>query len=179
MKIRLIFIILAVSAALMGAVVPASAATYGTEFPAYVNISGGAYIEIQSSNLGRCAFIFPLETQNNTFGFVGSGVDVCNISNATINGYVFLGNSTQYSARITRFGRLEYQTVTTPQTWVTVGVSSIYNTNVTFTDEIADRQTDNYFFDKYDIFFYALLVIVIVLLVVIMFLKLALRGDRW
>lgn len=52
---------------------PVCAVEYSTEYPSYVPISGGAYIEVQST-LGRGALVFPNQYQNNTFGFSGSGL---------------------------------------------------------------------------------------------------------
>ena len=49
------------------------AVEYSTEYPSYVPISGGAYIEVQST-LGRGSLVFPNQYQNNTFGFSGSGL---------------------------------------------------------------------------------------------------------
>ena len=57
------------------------AVEYSTEYPSYVPISGGAYIEVQST-LGRGSLVFPNQYQNNTFGFSGSGLNLCNITHS-------------------------------------------------------------------------------------------------
>ena len=141
-------------------VVPAFAVEYGTQFPEYVTISGGAYFEVNSS-LGQITFVCPNNYKNNTFGFTGSGSNICNCTNSTVSGYIYTPSGGRYTARFTSLGTLQYRTSDSyGYEWITLTVNEILNTNVNFIDDKLDRQTDNYFFDKYDIFFFVILIVI-------------------
>lgn len=141
-------------------VVPACAVEYGTKFPEYVNISGGAFIETQSS-IGKITFVCANNFKDNYFGFIGDGSNICNISNSTISGYIYTASGNTYQARFTSFGTLQYRTGTgSYYEYIDVTITDILNTNVNFIDDKLDRQTDNYFFDKYDIFFFVILIVI-------------------
>ncbi|MGM9926904.1 MAG: hypothetical protein ACI35P_03045 [Bacillus sp. (in: firmicutes)] len=140
-------------------VVPAFAVEYETQFPEYVTISGGAYFEVNSS-LGQITFVAPNNYKDNTFGFTGSGNNICNCTNSTVSGYIYTPSGGRYTARFASLGTLEYRTSDTyDYQWVTLTVTEILNTNVNFIDDKLDRQTDNYFFDKYDIFLFVILIV--------------------
>ena len=152
-----------------------SAATYSTEFPAYVPVSGGAFIETNVTTLGQATLVFPLQYQNATFGFAGSGSNICNLTNSTVNGYLYRTNGQQYPIRLVRLGTLEYQQAS--GTWAAVDTVDVLNTNITFIDQTAgDRQTDNYFYDKYGIL--ELSVILILVLGFVSMLYVLLRKER-
>lgn len=141
-------------------VVPVFAVEYGTQYPDYVPISGGAFCEVNSS-FGKITLVVPNNFKDNTFGFSGNSNNICNITNSTVNGYIFTNSGTRYSARFTALGTLEYRTSDSyGYEWLGITVNDILNTNINFMDDKGDRQTDNYFFDKYETFFFVILVVI-------------------
>lgn len=153
-KIISIFAVLLV---LSFSVLPCFAVEYSTEFPSYVPISGGAFFEVKSS-LGQITFVCPNNFKNGYFGFSGNGNNICNISNSTVSGYIFTASGNSYQARFTALGTLEYRTSSgSYYEYRDVTITEILNTNVTFIDDKGDRQTDNYFLSKENIFLYTLL----------------------
>lgn len=153
-KIISIFAVLLV---LVFSALPCFAVEYSTDFPSYVPISGGAFFEVKSS-LGQITFVCPNNFKNGYFGFSGTGNNICNISNSTVSGYIFAGSGTSYQARFTPLGTLEYRTSSgSYYEYRDVTITEILNTNVTFIDDKGDRQTDNYFLSKENIFLYSLL----------------------
>lgn len=138
---------------------PCFAVEYSTEFPSYVPISGGAFFEVESS-LGKITFVCPNNYKNNYFGFSGSGNNICNITNSTVTGYIYTVSGTSYQARFTSLGTLEYRTNSSSYyEYRDVTITKILNTNITFIDDKGDRQTDNYFLSKENIFLYTLLLV--------------------
>lgn len=138
---------------------PCFAVEYSTEFPSYVPISGGAFFEVKSS-LGQITFVCPNNFKNGYFGFSGNGNNICNISNSTVSGYIYTASGNSYQARFTALGTLEYRTSSgSYYEYRDVTITEILNTNVTFIDDKGDRQTDNYFLSKEDIFLYTLLLV--------------------
>lgn len=153
-KIISIFAVLLV---LVFSVLPCFAVEYSTDFPSYVPISGGAFFEVKSS-LGQITFVCPNNFKNGYFGFSGTGNNICNISNSTVSGYIFTASENSYQARFTALGTLEYRTSSgSYYEYRDVTITEILNTNVTFIDDKGDRQTDNYFLSKENIFLYTLL----------------------
>lgn len=151
--------IFAVFLVLVFSALPCFAVEYSTDFPSYVPISGGAFFEVKSS-LGQITFVCPNNFKNGYFGFSGTGNNICNISNSTVSGYIFAGSGTSYQARFTSLGTLEYRTSSgSYYEYREVTITEILNTNVTFIDDKGDRQTDNYFLSKEDIFLYTLLLV--------------------
>lgn len=149
--------IFAVSLVLVFSVLPCFAVEYSTDFPSYVPISGGAFFEVKSS-LGQITFVCPNNFKNGYFGFSGNGNNICNISNSTVSGYIFTSSGSSYQARFTALGTLEYRTSSgSYYEYRDVTITEILNTNVTFIDDKGDRQTDNYFLSKENIFLYTLL----------------------
>ena len=152
--------IFAVVLVLVFSALPCFAVEYSTKFPTYVPISGGAFFEVKSS-LGQITFVCPNNFKNGYFGFSGTGNNICNISNSTISGYLYTASGNTYQARFTSFGTLQYRTGTSSYyEYIDVTITDILNTNVNFIDDKLDRQTDNYFFDKYDIFFFVILIVI-------------------
>lgn len=138
---------------------PCFAVEYSTKFPSYVPISGGAFFEVKSS-LGQITFVCPNNFKNGYFGFSGNGNNICNISNSTVSGYIYTSTGNSYQARFTSLGTLEYRTSSgSYYEYRDVTISEILNTNVTFIDDKGDRQTDNYFLSKENIFLYTLLLV--------------------
>ena len=136
---------------------PCFAVEYSTDFPSYVPISGGAFFEVKSS-LGQITFVCPNNFKNGYFGFSGNGNNICNISNSTVSGYIYTSTGNSYQARFTSLGTLEYRTSSgSYYEYRDVTITEILNTNVTFIDDKGDRQTDNYFLSKENIFLYSLL----------------------
>ena len=128
----------------------AHGAVYSTEFPSYIPLSGGAYFETNVASLGQVSAVFPLQYKNDTFGFTGTGNNICNLTNSTVSGYLYRTNGTTYSCRFTRQGTLEYQATATA-TWTALSTSAISNTNIQFVDQtVRDRQTDNYDISRND-----------------------------
>ena len=151
--------IFAVVLVLVFSALPCFAVEYSTKFPSYVPISGGAFFEVKSS-LGQITFVCPNNFKNGYFGFSGTGNNICNISNSTVSGYIFTSSGSSYQARFTALGTLEYRTSSgSYYEYRDVTITEILNTNVTFIDDKGDRQTDNYFLSKEDIFLYTLLLV--------------------
>ena len=149
--------IFAVVLVLVFSALPCFAVEYSTKFPSYVPISGGAFFEVKSS-LGQITFVCPNNFKIGYFGFSGNGNNICNISNSTVSGYIFTSSGNSYQARFTALGTLEYRTSSgSYYEYRDVTITEILNTNVTFIDDKGDRQTDNYFLSKEDIFLYTLL----------------------
>ena len=159
---------------------PGSAITYQTDIPSYLPYSGGAFIEVQlSAPLNtRGALIFPVNFQASTFGFAGSGSNLVNLSSGTVTGYLYTSSGTQYNARFTRLAGLEYQPLTGGGTWNPVNTTYIYGANVTFIDETTEgRQTDNYFYDKYQKFDRTLSFLQTAFLLILLLTVLLKRGN--
>ena len=154
-----IILIFAVVLVLLFSALPCFAVEYSTDFPSYVPISGGAFFEVKSS-LGQITFVCPNNFKNGYFGFSGTGNNICNISNSTVSGYIYTSSGSSYQARFTALGTLEYRTSSgSYYEYRDVTITEILNTNVTFIDDKGDRQTDNYFLSKEDIFLYTLLLV--------------------
>ena len=151
--------IFAVFLVLVFSALPCFAVEYSTDFPSYVPISGGAFFEVKSS-LGQITFVCPNNFKNGYFGFTGNGNNICNISNSTVSGYIYTSSGNSYQARFTALGTLEYRTSSgSYYEYRDVTITEILNTNVTFIDDKGDRQTDNYFLSKENIFLYTLLLV--------------------
>lgn len=174
---RKIISIFAVLLVLVFSALPCFAVEYSTKFPSYVPISGGAFFEVKSS-LGQITFVCPNNFKNGYFGFSGNGYNICNISNSTVSGYIYTASGTSYQARFTALGNLEYRTSSgSYYEYRDVTITEILNTNVTFIDDKGDRQTDNYFLSKENIFLYTLLFVCAVCSVLGLFFSRKRRGN--
>ena len=131
---------------------------YGNTYPSYIQQSGGAYIEVQST-LGRGSFIFQSEFKNGYFGFYGSGYNICNLSKSSISGSFITENGRAYDIRFTSFNTPEYYYRDGYNyEWRTLDTSKIYNTNVEFIDDKLETRNNKIdFFDK-DVFKYSIFV---------------------
>lgn len=144
-----------ISCSLIGLVVfisPAYAMTYENKFPDYVPYAGGAYIEVNDSTFQRCACVFPIDTQKNTFSFIGSSnTDIVNIIRSTVNGYLYTSSGTRYDCRVSSLSSIEYRDNGYPYEWHELNITRILNTNVVFEDlKGLDRQNDNPYFSTYE-----------------------------
>lgn len=132
------------------------AASYENKYPDYINYSGGAYIEVQSS-IGRGAFVLPNTYKADYIGFYGSGNNICNLSNSTINCKYVASNGSIYNARFSSFSvpQYYYENGITKE-WRNVHTTKIYNTNLTLIDETEHERGNNEFLDhdsfKYTVF---------------------------
>lgn len=131
---------------------------YGNTFPSYIQQSGGAYIEVQSS-IGRGSFIFQSEFKNGYFGFYGSGYNLCNLSKSIISGSFITENGRAYDIRFTSFNTAEYYYRDGYNyEWRTLDTSKIYNTNVEFIDDKLETRNNKIdLFDK-DVYKYSIFV---------------------
>lgn len=131
---------------------------YGNTFPSYIQQSGGAYIEVQSS-IGRGSFIFQSEFKNGYFGFYGSGYNLCNLSKSSISGSFITENGRAYDIRFTSFNTAEYYYRDGYNyEWRTLDTSKIYNTNVEFIDDKLETRNNKIdLFDK-DVYKYFIFV---------------------
>lgn len=114
---------------------PVCAMEYSTEYPSYLPISGGAYIEVQST-LGSGTLVFPREFQTDTFGFSGSSFNLFNLTNVTVSGRFYTASGRDYRVRLSAFSTLEYYSESSGWggEWLSMSTSSIQNTNVRFID---------------------------------------------
>ena len=128
---------------------------YGNTYPSYIQQSGGAYIEVQST-LGRGAFIFQSEFKNGYFGFYGSGYNICNLSKSSISGSFITENGRAYDIRLSSFNTPEYYYRDGYNyEWRTLDTNKIYNTNVEFIDDKLETRNNKIdLFDK-DVFKYS------------------------
>ena len=105
MKKKIIFIVSLLLALSIPSV--AYAEEYGNTYPAYVPVSGGAYIEVQCA-LGRGTLVFAREYKDGYFGFYGSGYSPANISRSTISGTYYTAAGAKYNARVNAMGEAQY-----------------------------------------------------------------------
>lgn len=131
---------------------PAYAMTYDNNFPDYIPYAGGAYIEVNVTTFQKCACVFPIDTQKNTFSFIGSSnTDIVNITRSTINGYLYTSSGTRYDCRASSLSSIEYRDNGYPYEWHELNITKILNTNVVFEDlKGLDRQNDNPYFSTYE-----------------------------
>ncbi|MCH5315279.1 MAG: hypothetical protein J1E81_05145 [Eubacterium sp.] len=148
----------------------ALAEDYGTEYPAYIPYSGGAYIEVQSS-LGRGSLVFQDTYKTGYFGFSGSGYNLFNISNSTLTGRLIMQNGTTYQARFSSFNTLQYYYESgMTREWRDVTTSKIYNTNCEFLDNTTNDRgniIDIFYGDSFNYSVVAFLAFILIVLIII------------
>lgn len=81
-------------------------------------LSGGAFFEVETSELGNVKIYIPMDYQEGSFAYDNYG-NLVNIRASTITGYILDG--TQYSVRWTSFGTPQYRLLNYS------GVGSTYN----------------------------------------------------
>ena len=64
---------------------PVSAQTYSVVYPAWVPVSGGAWVEADTTQ-GQICVVVPLDYRSGYFGFSGSGYNVANLTSTSISG---------------------------------------------------------------------------------------------
>ncbi len=134
------------------------AAVYGTSFPSYCPVNGGAWAEIATAQGDSC-IVFRRNCIFDIFGFNGStGSDILNVSNSTVSGRIYFKNATGFygspsslDCRFQSFGTLEisvpYQSnYGTRYEWQQLSVTEIKNTNINFADSSADRQNNAFIY---------------------------------
>lgn len=141
-------------------VFPVYAADYGAVYPQYVKQSNACFIECDTV-LGKGSLVFPINYQRDYIGFYGSsGTEVMNLYSSSITGQFVLENGTTYTVRAQGFSKFQYQSQEGYyNSYYDLNVSTIYNTNVQFSDSLSDR--GNTVFD-FSIFESALLSVLIV-----------------
>lgn len=136
---------------------PTYAAEYGKQYPAYLKQSAGCFIECQT-NLGKGSIVLPRNYQYEYIGFSGSGSNIMNLQSSSISGQFVLENGTSYDVRASGFSTFQYYSNSGNWgSYYDLTVSSIYNTNVQFTDEQSDRGNVIYNFSNYQKFVVVLL----------------------
>lgn len=136
---------------------PIYAAEYGGQYPAYLEQSGSCFIECQT-NLGRGTIVVPLNYTNDTFGFYGDGSQVMNLTSYTISGYFVTQSGTTYEMRFTSFSIPQYvYSSDWSSRYQDLTVTAIYNTNVSFVDDIGDRGSEIYNFSSFQTVIIAIL----------------------
>lgn len=142
---------------------PVLAATYGNDFPSYVPVSGGAYIEVESS-VGTATLVFPSQYQNGYFGFAGrSGSNVCNIYGGTISGYLYTASGQTYSVRSSYGNLIEWRSNSYPYDYTDLNITSIKNTNISLIDLSGDRENTVLDFSPFQIIVVCLLLFLLLL----------------
>lgn len=114
---------------------------YDNVFPSTAPLAGGAYIEVQTAEVGRALIYVPIASKDYCFS-VRSGTNaLVNITSSTITGEMYSGSNfaTHTQVRWTRFNTAEYQyTVGASTYWGVLNISTILNTNML----IANQQTE-------------------------------------
>lgn len=144
---RSLMFLLLLSLTLPFTILPVCAADYDTKLPSYVPYSGGAFFEVFDENLGTVTCVFPVDFQNDTFGFNAAGTDVYNLTNSTVNGYVVSANGTVYTARASRLSFVEYRysTNTSYYTALEPKKGTMKASNINFITDDPDLYNDSYF----------------------------------
>lgn len=161
--------------------VPVCAESYSTDFPEYVPISGGAWLEV-NSDAGEMTVLVPADFLYDTFSFSGNGYNVVNVTDNTVTGvayssstFDYYGSPTRVQCRFQSFDTLQlyvpYQSGmgNTSYRWMDVDIDEILNTSIRFMDDKADRQNDNYKYSTGEIIGICILVAVLVLVVIKIF----------
>lgn len=158
---------------------PTSAIDYDTSLPSYVPYSGGAFFEVFDENLGTVTCVFPIDFQNNTFGFNSAGTDVYNLTNSTINGYVVTSDGTVYTARAQRLSYVEYRVSTTTSYYTPIAPKkgTMKASNINFITDDPALYNDSYL--NRDNFIIVLLVILCVCESANVLLSLFRRGRKY
>lgn len=118
----------------------ASAKYYTNEIPSYAKISGGAFFEIYDTNLGQITVVFPVEFENGCFAFklssAGTPVNILNVTNSTVYGYIYTSSGSTYSCRASRQDIIEYYVqgsgYSSSYVDLNPNMSTLVNTNIQF-----------------------------------------------
>lgn len=131
---------------------PTFAADYGRQYPPYLKQSAACFVECQT-NLGKGTVVLPRNYQYNYIGFSGKGSNIMNLQSTSISGQFVLENGTLYEVRASGFSTFQYYDSNSNWgSYYDLTISSIYNTNIQFTDEQSDRGNVIYNFSNYEKF---------------------------
>lgn len=138
------------------------AESYNTVYPEYVPVSGGAWCEVDTAQ-GLACISAPSDYIYDTFGFSGSGYNICNLTASTVSGTIYFESATSYygrptslQCRFSRMGTLEvyapYQSSYggTSYSWEALNITAIRNTNIAITDSSGNRQNNVYIYSTTD-----------------------------
>lgn len=119
---------------------PIISSAYSNQLPAYLgSFPDAAYIELNTSNFGRCAFVLPVSYQTETISYNGN--KIYNSTASTLYGYLVTQNGTVYDIRAQRLSNFQYAYTSGYQTqYVDINYSEIYNTNIRFTNADSDNE---------------------------------------
>lgn len=106
------------------------------EYPSDAPISGGLYIDCNTSQFGRVTVYLPIDYQRYSIAFNTAG-NLVNIRSSTISGYMYVGSNV-YNFRMTSMGTPQYRLLDTGYTYSDLSVTSINNTNVVFVESSDD-----------------------------------------
>lgn len=131
---------------------PTYAAEYGRQYPIYLKQSAACFVECQT-NLGKGTVVLPRNYQYNYIGFSGKGYNIMNLQSLSISGQLILENGTSYEVRASGFSTFQYYDSNGNWgSYYDLTVSSIYNTNIQFTDEQSNRGNVIFSFSNYEKF---------------------------
>lgn len=133
------------------------AQSYEQNFPSYVPVSGGAWVEIDTPE-GVATIVVPIDYLIGSLGFTGTGYQLTSVINSTINGTIYhsthfdyYGEPEELQCRFERMSGLEvyvpYRSTGgyTSYRWEPLSNTTIENTNIDFVDDAGlDRQNDYY-----------------------------------
>lgn len=155
------------------------AASYKSEFPSYVPVSGGAWCEIETSQ-GVACFVVANNYRFDVFGFSGvEGYNIANITSSTVNGNIYFENQTTYygnpttlQCRFTSFGTLSVYVpyannyAGTTYQWQDLAVTNVLNTNIAFQDAAGNRFNNQHLYSTEEKMLMALLVVCVGILLI-------------
>lgn len=97
-------------------------------------LSGGAFFEVSTDELGDVKIYIPIDYQEGSFAYDNNG-NLVNIRSATITGYILDG--TQYTVRWTSFNTPQYRLVnyTTGVSYQDLTISSVNDTNIQIVED--------------------------------------------
>jgi hypothetical protein len=111
---------------------------YADSYPSNAPFAGGAFIDVQTAQLGRVIIYVPIANKDFQLSTLADTDTLVNITAGTINGEVFYGTNygNQRQLRFTRYNTAEYNINTTgAANWQPLTVTTIYNTNLQIADQ--------------------------------------------
>ena len=128
---------------------------YSIAVPSYVPYSSGCFFEVEAEN-ERFTCVLPVTYIRDTFGFFGSGYNICNLTDSTVSGvayssstFDFYSSPTQVDCRFQSWSTLElrvpYRSTGgyTSYQWESFSINEIFASNAAFMDEVGDRYTES------------------------------------
>lgn len=151
---------------------------YSDNFPSYIPQHGGAYIEVQSRELGTGALVFSIDKRFNVFTITGDSYDLFNMTSSTVSGTFYKTNGTSYPVRFSATSNLQYRPSTTVSTYSDLHITNITNTNCEIIDVGGILGNTVTVIDHTQKPIYILLIILIVLFTFHNFYDVAKMGDK-